>query len=615
MKIRTVEDIDQFRAHFGLSAAGVLLEPDLDLVETECDYYERKRRDAEVLCALSANVYGPCLDLGTSHGRSAYKLGTNLADRGRVFTVNILPQQLDSTCGKMITHVLQKEQIGAYFREHGVANIDQYYANTARWDMPLEIANLSLVFVDAAHDTEMVLNDSRLIFPRVADGGFIVWHDFSPALRQKWDWINASMLGVERFFAERGLEPEIVHLRNSWTGVWRKHATHPTPASVRVPPERPDVTSPRLSGREAPVMQVLPARSSDSDRSGEDFQRARFLWIYPRYSDERAREEAGWAGRIRALGYRVELFGIPCPEGWWPFPKLNQAWLRQEPALMRAYELVAKTAERGDILVASGGAMVHPEFIAQLPTLNVFLCGDDPESSEILSKPVAPAFDVSITSNVACVDLYRSWGCRHASWVYQAIRPELGDPTLTEERILTETRDLEVVMLCERIYNASDRANRIERLHREFPQAFIRGRGWPGGHVQPAPVYRRAKIGWNLHNSIGPCNTRLVTLPAFGVMQICDNKSNLGQLFKLDEEIVGFDSLEECIDKTRYYLAHDDERRAIAARGWKRAMKDYTEPVQWEKIVNILNPVWREKFVPSCKPRDPAKLCAPLLAY
>src|SRR5579863_10408179 len=147
MKIRVIETIDEFRAQFDLSAPGVLLEPDLDLVETECDYYERKRRDAEVLCALAANVSGPCLDLGTSHGRSAYKLTTNLAKRGRVFTVNILPEQIDSTCGKMITHVLKKEQIGAYFREQGVTNIEQYYANTARWNMPPEIANLALVFV------------------------------------------------------------------------------------------------------------------------------------------------------------------------------------------------------------------------------------------------------------------------------------------------------------------------------------------------------------------------------------------------------------------------------------------------------------------------------------
>ncbi|MFO1497109.1 MAG: glycosyltransferase [Verrucomicrobiota bacterium] len=296
------------------------------------------------------------------------------------------------------------------------------------------------------------------------------------------------------------------------------------------------------------------------------------------------------------MGYNIELFGVPCPDGWWPFPKLDAAWKRRVPELMQSYERIASSARRGDILATSGGAMVHPEFVQQLPTFNVFICGDDPESSEILSKPAAPAFDVSLIGNVACIDLYRSWGCRHVDWLYQAIRPELSDPTLTEDRILSEPRDLDLVMLCERIYNASDRASRVEQLHRTFPNAFIRGRGWPGGHVEPAPVYRRAKIGWNLHNSVGPCNTRLVTLPAFGVMQICDNKANLGQLFKLDDEVVGFDSIEECVEKTRYYLAHDLERRQIAVRGWKRAMAEFTEEKQWSRLLEKISVPYREKF-------------------
>ncbi|MFO1497110.1 MAG: class I SAM-dependent methyltransferase [Verrucomicrobiota bacterium] len=247
MKIRVIETINEFKRHFGLNRDGILLEPDLDEIETECDLDSRKRRDAEVLCTLAANISGPCLDLGTSHGRSAYKLATNLGDRGRVFTVNVLPEQMDSTCGKMITHALEKEQIGAYFRNLGIANIEQHYANTARWDVPPQIADLALVFVDAAHDTEMVWSDSHLILPRVAEGGFIVWHDFSPPLRQKWDWIDASMRGVEKFLAELGAELEVVHLRGSWTAVWRKT----TSKSGRATPRPPRVN---LAGRRAARM-------------------------------------------------------------------------------------------------------------------------------------------------------------------------------------------------------------------------------------------------------------------------------------------------------------------------------------------------------------------------
>jgi vacuolar-type H+-ATPase subunit C/Vma6 len=70
-------------------------------------------------------------------------------------------------------------------------------------------------------------------------------------------------------------------------------------------------------------------------------------------------------------------------------------------------------------------------------------------------------------------------------------------------------------------------------------------------------------------------------------MQICDNKQYLGKIFELGKEAVGFDTIEECQDLCRYYLAHDEERRIIAANGWKRALTDYTELAVFSRNINI----------------------------
>ena len=144
----------------------------------------------------------------------------------------------------MVTHLIPQNDIGSYYRERGVGNVVQYFANTARWSIPPEIRDLGMVFVDAAHDEENVYQDSKLVWDRIAPGGFIVWHDFSQ-LSRHFDWINASMRGVERFLREYGLESlEVLNLRHSWCGVLRKPAgiepitgsagpritvTHPTP--------------------------------------------------------------------------------------------------------------------------------------------------------------------------------------------------------------------------------------------------------------------------------------------------------------------------------------------------------------------------------------------------
>lgn len=581
MKIRIVETIEEFKRHFGLPCDGELLEPDLDIVEYDTEINGRKRRDAEVLCTLAANALDNVLELGTSHGRGAFKLATNLSHGLRCHTVNILPEQHDASGGKMVTHLINKDQIGSYYRERNVRNVEQLYANTARWEIPAHVRNLSMIFVDAAHDEENVYLDSKLVWDRLAPGGFIVWHDYSQLYRH-FDWIDASMRGVERFLREYGMDQlEVINLRHSWCGVLRKPMAVAKPVAVPNSSSFVASASARVEVREAvPVSTPKAAKS------------LRYVTVYPEYSAARRAEDELFASNARALGYDVQAIGLPCEGGWWHFPKLDEKWRTKSADLMAMYEALREKLRDKDVLIASGGPMLHPEFVRSLPTFNVWVCGDDPESSETLSKPAAPAFDLALPINIACLDSYRSWGCRHVDWIFHPVRPELCASDLTEEEILTGHREIDAVLLCERVFNLSDRAQRVEHLVRQFPGAFVRGRGWPGGVVDDAhKAYRNAKIGWNLHNSTGPCNTRTTMLPAFGILQICDNKSNLGKIYELDREAVGFDSLEECVEKTRYYLAHDEERRRIAAAGWKRTLRDYTLERWWDRLTSTVAPL------------------------
>ena len=70
-------------------------------------------------------------------------------------------------------------------------------------------------------------------------------------------------------------------------------------------------------------------------------------------------------------------------------------------------------------------------------------------------------------------------------------------------------------------------------------------------------------------------NQRLYHLPANGVMQICDCPEYLGDIFDPQGEVVPVSSFAEMIDRARYYLAHDEKRRAIALGGFRRVQRDY----------------------------------------
>jgi hypothetical protein len=319
----------------------------------------------------------------------------------------------------------------------------------------------------------------------------------------------------------------------------------------------------------------------------------RYAWVFAAYDRQRVAVEDANCARLRQLGYDVHPFGVPCPGGWWPFAQLDAAWRGGDRGLLTAYEQLADLLRSCHVLIAGGGAMLHPEFLATADVCKVFLCADDPESSAVLSRPVAPAFDFCFPFNIAAVDDYRRWGCRAVRWLFHAVREEWLTPGVTATSILEGTRELDTAVFCERVYGLSDRPQRIERLQAAFPQTVVRGAGWPGGAASPDEVhatYLRLRCGFNLHHSVGPCNTRSVHLPAAGVMQICDNKHWLGELFTLEREVVGFDSIAECIDKTRYYLAHERERREIAAAGFVRATRDYTPQKQWQRIVDTIAP-------------------------
>lgn len=576
MRIRVVDNLQEFNAVFGFNVDGILLDPTIDEIETPCDLNGRKRRDAEVLATIAANNSGDCLEIGTSFGHGTHKIATNIHGAGTVYTVNVLPEQIGSD-EKLVTHLLKREDIGSYFRGRRIDNIRQIYANTMDWRIPSEVDHLVMGFIDGNHDTEAVHSDTLLIYDRIKDGGFIVWHDFSPLYRPQFEWIDCVMKGVERSLEELGIDAEIVNLKHSWMGVLKKSSL---PGRL-------------LNCRKTAAVQVIdevPVRPSAGLTVGWSLK---FLLAYPGYSQSRIDEEENYASRIRALGYDVTGFAVPCAGGWWQYPRLDSEYRNPSSPIHEAYRRLEEALQDRDVLISAGGSMLHPAFVEKQKVFSVFTCADDPESSDVLSRPVAPSFDYAFTYNLACVDMYRSWGCRDVSWLFHPINSDLIDPSISHEGILGEDRDIDAVMFCERISGLSDRAARIERLVREFPSAMVRGKGWKGGYLrldELTRAYRNARIGWNLHNSTGPTNTRTTMLPSYGILQICDNPSHLGKLFKLDEEVVGFETVEECIDKTRYFLSHEVERRRIAANGWRRATSDYTEKRHWELILRRIMP-------------------------
>ena len=290
--------------------------------------------------------------------------------------------------------------------------------------------------------------------------------------------------------------------------------------------------------------------------------------------------------------------------------------------------------EDADLIICANYNPIHPEILRtelRKPT-KVLGFIDDPISTYTRGLPSLWAFDgafyisPSYNDSVLFKDALRSWGCDQSFWwpvipppggteSWALLRPkgvappDHGSPW-PDARVRAEgqrrgdgffrERDLDVIYVGQ-LYNT--KVDRLVQLRRRLGSRMqIYGRwplaGWAGitrrlkgkpglwkrvrtlTNQERTALYFRTKIGFNMHYSSTPMETgniRMYEVPAHGMMLLCD-KAGLNaheQIFEPDKEAVFYDSIEDAIAKIEYYLAHDEEREAIARAGFARVQRDY----------------------------------------
>ena len=100
-----------------------------------------------------------------------------------------------------------------------------------------------------------------------------------------------------------------------------------------------------------------------------------------------------------------------------------------------------------------------------------------------------------------------------------------------------------------------------------------------------------SKVVLNIHGDNSPSsatNMRLFEATGVGTCLLTDWKENLHDLFEPEVEVVTYRTTEECIEKVNYLLENDTERKAIAAAGQRRTLKDHTVKQRVEQIDEII---------------------------
>jgi spore maturation protein CgeB len=101
------------------------------------------------------------------------------------------------------------------------------------------------------------------------------------------------------------------------------------------------------------------------------------------------------------------------------------------------------------------------------------------------------------------------------------------------------------------------------------------------------PVFGRAmfaqlahsRVSLNTHIDLSgkyASNMRLYEGTGVGTCLLTDWRPNLSELFEPDTEVVTYRNAEECVEKVKYLLAHEEQRKSISRAGQKRTLRDHT---------------------------------------
>ncbi|MEW6720413.1 MAG: glycosyltransferase [Thermodesulfobacteriota bacterium] len=151
-------------------------------------------------------------------------------------------------------------------------------------------------------------------------------------------------------------------------------------------------------------------------------------------------------------------------------------------------------------------------------------------------------------------------------------------------------------------------------------EGILQRKGARVGTEDIVKIFNASRINVNLHSSsyhegVNPdgdfVNPRTFEIAACGAFQLVDPREGLARFFRIGEELACFDGLDDLRGKIAWYLAHPEEREAVAERGRLRVLREHTYERRMEAMLGCMV---RSGFRPPWKAmrerEDPGRLVA-----
>ena len=342
----------------------------------------------------------------------------------------------------------------------------------------------------------------------------------------------------------------------------------------------------------------------------------------------RSMELYTWGRAFRQAGWEIDVFWRNLPG----FGKRDIASLRNEvfratltpakllaglsqrvpprlqPDLRRRNHLLLEQARRfkPDLIWLSGGNReILPATLERLKRelrcQLLFLHGDSPiVFSHANERAAAPLYDLVLVNDRYHGAQWRELGAKRVACLpYVAIDPDYHIPQPITDAPNEYLCDLGFVgtLVPSKLY--SERVSALESLRdfdlgiwsvHDVPASLAPfHRGYALG-VEMLQILSSVKICVNTHGDTMRygVNLRLFECAALGVFQIVDDRPGVSDCFRPGEHLVTFNDHEDLREKARYYLAHDEERRRMAAAARAHALAHHRYDQRLARVEEML---------------------------
>lgn len=295
-----------------------------------------------------------------------------------------------------------------------------------------------------------------------------------------------------------------------------------------------------------------------------------------------------------------DVFNIPFKFGYWAtklFPKYDE----------HIFDKIAeKVIEQNPDLVIATYRFINPQCIKKIKSSlkNAKIIHINPDQMTTLEHQqiFASPYDIWFTKEKYMLDFMQNKMKLNTKYLPEALNPRIHKPLQKDRHQLEKEINIDVTafgtmypyrakMLSEVInaginvalFGVPDRRFPRKEITKNFRNEYITG-------DRKAEVLYGSKIVFNNFHyaEVNSANVKFFEIYGIGAFQLCDYKPVLKEYSVIDVEKFTYKTIDEAIEKIKYYLGKPEERYEIAEKQMKHFHQFHTYDIRMKELLEKL---------------------------